>query len=296
MQILPSREAVLGYLKLATRPNVARRGITTTTQVQFNASQATLKMTHYPILITSDIVCPWCYVGHTRLSKAIEAHKKKYPDDTFHLRYLPFYLNPPPQMYSNSIPAFPVQSVNKREYYASKFGPERGKQIEERIVATAASEGLKFSFGGNTGISRNGHRLVYYGQNHGGEQGQNDVMLGLWKRYYEREVDITKLDVLVEVGVEAGLGTAEEIREYLESGRDGVEVDRLADEQRRNGVSGVPNYELMETWEVSGAQDPAVFQQLFERWKAMEAKKAKVNGEGKVEGEACSIDKPEACL
>lgn len=246
-------------------------------------------MTHYPILITSDIVCPWCYIGHTRLNKAIEAHKKQYPDDTFHLRYLPFYLNPPPQLESNNVPAFPVKSVNKRDYYAQKFGPERGKQIEERIVATAAGEGLKFSFGGNTGISRNGHRLVFYGQTHGGEEGQNAVMLGLWKRYYEREIDITTLDTLTEVGVEAGLGTAAEIREYLESGRDGVEVDRLAEEQKMNGISGVPNYVLMDTWEISGAQDPSAFLALMKRWKDMEAK-------GQVNAEETDAAKASACL
>lgn len=248
-------------------------------------------MTHYPITITSDVVCPWCYIGHTRLSRAISAHKAKYPSDTFHLRYLPFYLNPPPHLTSNSIPAFPVESVNKREYYASKFGPERGRAIEERIIATAAGEGLQFSFGGNTGISRNGHRLVYYAQTHGGEKAQNDVMLGLWKRYYEREVDITTLDTLTEIGVEAGLGTEQEVRAYLESGRDGVEVDRLAEQSRLNGVSGVPNYVLMDTWEVSGAQEPSVFEQLFERWKAMEAKgqaKGVENGEAdKVDGGSC---------
>lgn len=250
------------------------------------------KMTHYPILVTSDIVCPWCYIGHNRLSRAIAAHKAKYPSDTFALRYLPFYLNPPPQLESNSTPAFPVTSVNKRDYYAQKFGPERGKAIEERLIATAAEEGLKFSFGGNTGVSRNGHRLVYYGQTHGGERAQNDVMLGLWKRYYEREVDITTLETLTEVGVEAGLGTAEEVREFLESGRDGVEVDKLAEKSRMNGISGVPNYVLMDMWEISGAQDPNVFERLFERWKQMEAA-GKVEGfkDGQVENGGAS-----ACL
>ncbi|KAK5073014.1 hypothetical protein LTR64_000579 [Lithohypha guttulata] len=247
-------------------------------------------MTHYPILITSDIVCPWCYIGHTRLTKAISAHKQTYPNDTFHLRYLPFYLNPPPHLSSNNLPAFPVSSANKRDYMVAKFGAQRASDIESRLLAAAASEGLTFSMGGKTGISRNGHRLVYYGQTHGGEEGQNAVMLGLWKRYYEREVDITELDVLVEVGVEAGLGGAEEIREFLLSGRDGVEVDKLAEESRMNGISGVPNYVLMDTWEVSGAQEPQVFQQLFRRWKDMEAK-------GKVaSGEPAEDAKANACL
>lgn len=149
------------------------------------------------------------------------------------------------------MPAFPVQSVNKREYYATRFGAERAKEIEQRMIATFAGEGLSYDMNGATGISRNGHRLVYYAQHHGGEEAQNAVMLGLWRRYYEQAIDITKLDVLVEVGVEAGLGSTSEIKEYLESGRDGVEVDKLAEESRLNGISGVPNYVLMDTWEVS---------------------------------------------
>lgn len=247
-------------------------------------------MTNFPVLITSDIVCPWCYIGHTRLNKAITAHKEKYPEDTFTLKYLPFYLNPPPHLQSDDIPAFPVKSTNKREAYAAKFGEERGKQIEQMMLATAAGEGLRFSFGGKTGISRNGHRLVYFAQNHGGEESQNAVMLGLWKRYYEREVDITTLETLTEVGVEAGLGSAEEIKEYLESGRDGISVDKLAEESRMNGISGVPNYVLCDTWEVSGAQEPNTFLQLFQRWKDLEARKQQKTGrenEVKATGGAC---------
>lgn len=257
---------------LANTPRLPKPSKPTTPFPPRHFTTSPTKMTHYPILVTSDIVCPWCYIGHTRLSRAMAAHKEKHPADTFHLQYLPFYLNPPPQLQAADAPAFPVKSVNKRDYYAAKFGAERGRQIEDRIVAAAAADGLHFSFGGNTGVSRNGHRLVYYGQTHGGEEGQNNVMLGLWRRYYEREVDITQLEVLVEVGVESGLGSADEIRSYLESGRDGETVDKLAEEQRMNGVSGVPNYVLMDTWEVSGAQEPEVFLQLFQRWKDLEAK------------------------
>jgi predicted DsbA family dithiol-disulfide isomerase len=94
-------------------------------------------------------------------------------------------------------------------------------------------------------------------------------MLGLWRRYFEEEVDITELDVLVEIGVEAGLGSAEEVKKYLESGDDGREVDLLAEEAREKGISGVPHYEIQGRWEVEGAQDPVAFETLFRRWKNM---------------------------
>ncbi|KAL6244925.1 hypothetical protein RBB50_008453 [Rhinocladiella similis] len=247
-------------------------------------------MTNYNITITSDIVCPWCYIGHTRLSKAIAEHKKTYPDDKFHMKYLPFYLQPPPQLTANgpAPPPFPAPSRPRREHYAAKFGPERAKQIEAMMTQTAAGEGLNFKFGGMTGISRNGHRLVHWAQHHGGEDAQNDVMLGLWRRYFEQEVDITTLETLVEIGLEAGLGTKEEIKAYLESGKDGEEVDRIAEEARLKGISGVPNYEINDTWEVSGAQEPLAFRRLFLRWKDMESKGQVGDNDGKTaNGNGC---------
>lgn len=156
--------------------------------------------------------------------------------------------------------------------YAEKFGPTRAAQIFSTLSHVATEEGLNFKFGGNTGVSRNGHRLVHYAQTHGGEEAQNKAMLGLWKRYFEQEVDITDLDVLVDTGVEAGLGSAEEVKSYLESGEDGTQVDLLAEQARKKGISGVPNYEIQGTWEVSGAQEPLAFETLFKRYKSMEEK------------------------
>ncbi|KPI40934.1 uncharacterized protein AB675_10874 [Cyphellophora attinorum] len=230
-------------------------------------------MTQYNISITSDIVCPWCYIGHTRLSRAITHHKSIHPNDTFHLSYKSFYLNPAAQTGDYSQPPFPIPSSNRREYYASKFGPQRAIQIERMMIETAGREGLNFSFDGKTGPSRNGHRLVRYAQNHGGEDAQNRVMLGLWKRYFEDAVDITTLETLTEVGVEAGLGNEKEVKAYLESGKDAKEVDDEAEEARQKGINGVPNYEIQGIWEVSGAQEPRAFEQLFARWKEMEKKK-----------------------
>lgn len=237
-------------------------------------------MTQFNITITSDIVCPWCYIGHTRLSRAIAAHQKLHPEDTFALSYKAFYLNPAAQTGTSDGP-FPIQSFNRRDYYASKFGPDRGKQIEAMMIQTAASEGLNFSFDGNTGPSRNGHRLVRHAQSAGGETSQNDVMLGLWRRYFEQAVDITTLDTLTEIGVEAKLGSEADVKAYLESGKDAREVDEEAEEARSKGISGVPHYEIQGVWEVSGAQEPRAFESLFKRWKEMEKRgdaRTKVGG------------------
>ena len=166
--------------------------------------------------------------------------------------------------------------------YAEKFGPERAAMIHRNMAQVSKAEGLNFKFGGMTGDSRNGHRLVHYAQQHGGEDAQNKAMLGLWRRYFEQEVDITKLDVLVETGVEAGLGTEADVKKYLESGEGGKHVDILAEKARMEGISGVPNYTIQGQWEVSGGQDPNVFESLFKRWKQMEEKQGAVGPTGSV--------------
>ncbi|RMZ77566.1 hypothetical protein DV737_g4295, partial [Chaetothyriales sp. CBS 132003] len=259
--------------------------------------KAVARMTVYTIEITSDIVCPWCYIGHARLSRAIAKHKEAFPGDTFKLQYKPFYLDPAAQVYESlgagAEPApFPVPSKPRRQVYAQKFGPQRAKQLEEAMRQTAAREGLSFKYGGMTGPSRNGHRLVHYAQTHGGEEGQNAVMLALWRRYFEQEVDITTLDTLVAAGVEAGLGTADDVRRYLESGQDAKLVDEEAAEAVEKDIGGVPHYLIQGQWEVSGAQDPRAFEQLFQRWKATERPGAATDSAGKAidsTGQGCPV-------
>lgn len=53
-------------------------------------------MTKFDIEITSDTVCPWCYVGKQKLEKAIRTYNESHPesDDTFATTWKPFYLNP----------------------------------------------------------------------------------------------------------------------------------------------------------------------------------------------------------
>ncbi|KAK7810052.1 uncharacterized protein CFP56_014350, partial [Quercus suber] len=54
--------------------------------------------------ISSDTVCPWCFVGKKNLDKAIAASKDHYD---FEIRWHPFQLNP----------SAPKEGINKKEYY-----------------------------------------------------------------------------------------------------------------------------------------------------------------------------------
>lgn len=218
-------------------------------------------MTHFTISIVSDTVCPWCYVGKIKLDRGIKAYKAAHPDntnDTFSTTWLPFYLNP----------AAPKTSVNKRAYYKSKFGDDRATMIMDRLVGVGKEVGIDFSFGGNTGNTRDSHRLIQLGKTKGADV-QTRVVEELFKSYFENEGDITSHEMLQAAGVKAGLD-AVDVKEWLNSDKGGAQVDREVMEAQVRGVSGVPNFVMQGKYEIGGAQDAESFVKVFERIKQME--------------------------
>ncbi|KAL8695922.1 MAG: hypothetical protein Q9224_003074 [Gallowayella concinna] len=218
-------------------------------------------MTNFNISIVSDTVCPWCYVGKNKLDRAISLYRSSHPNstDTFSTTWYPFYLNPDA----------PKTGVDKRQYYMSKFGPERTPMIFDRLASAGKPVGIDFKFGGKTGNTRDSHRLIQLAKTKGPKM-QTRVVEELFKSYFEQEEDITSHTVLKAAAEKAGLEEGE-IREWLESNKGGKEVDREVVEAQMKAVSGVPHFTIQDKFEIAGAQDPQAFVQIFERVKAMES-------------------------
>ncbi|KAF7167545.1 hypothetical protein CNMCM6106_003054 [Aspergillus hiratsukae] len=234
-------------------------------------------MTNINIQIISDTVCPWCYVGYRRLSRAITAHKASYPTDTFTLTWHAFYLNP-------ASPGYP--GVDKREYYVSKFGEERVAAIFSRLVAAGEADGIAFRFGGMTGNTRDSHRVLWYaalkekearargaatnGSGSGGEEKvgglQTRVAEQFFRAYFEEEKNITDRKVLVDAAAAGGLDRGE-VERLLESGDGGKEVDLEAERARRRLVTGVPYFTVQGQYAIEGADEPETFLEVFEKVK-----------------------------
>ncbi|KAL8959017.1 MAG: hypothetical protein Q9183_005717 [Haloplaca sp. 2 TL-2023] len=219
-------------------------------------------MTNFTISIISDTVCPWCYVGKNKLDRAISTHRSSHPsstpDDTFSITWLPFYLNPDA----------PKPGVDKRQYYMSKFGPERTPLMFDRLAQVGKDVGIDFKFGGKTGNTRDSHRVIQLAKTKG-EGMQTKVVEELFRAYFEEEKDITSHEVLQAAAVKAGLPETE-TKEWLGSDKGGKEVDKEVKEAQMMAVSGVPHFTLQGKYEIGGAQDPEAFVQIFEKIKAME--------------------------
>ncbi len=155
-------------------------------------------MIHKPVIkidVVSDVICPWCYIGKRRLEKAIDQLKN---DFDFEVDYHPFELNPDT----------PKEGRNHKEYLSKKFGGEdQYHQMTNRVVAIAATEGLNFDFNKQT-ISPNtldAHRLIAYARREGK---QHQMKEALMNAYFEKGVDLTQTQNLVEVAGRLGMNSA----------------------------------------------------------------------------------------
>lgn len=223
-------------------------------------------MTVFRITVTSDTVCPWCYVGRRQLQRAQQLWQQKHPgtSDSFNVTYQPYQLNP-------DSPRGPGNSKDKQQYYHSKFGAERTAMMQGRLSQIGEQLGIRFKYGGKVGNTRDSHRLVHLAKNYGNEVELKTVD-GLFAAYFENEQDITDHDTLKAVAREAGIPEDEFQKAIVGSDEGGKEVDEAATDARLHGVSGVPDYVIQDRININGGQDASVFVQAFEQIKALEAK------------------------
>ena len=221
-------------------------------------------MTNFRINVVSDTVCPWCYVGHKQLQSAIKMWQAKPSgaNDTFTVAYFPYQLNP-------HLAKGPASSFSKQKYYEDKFGAARTSMMQQRLKQVGDELGIQFKFGGQTGNTRDSHRLVRLAKEFG-EDAEGKVIEGLFAAYFENERDITSYDTLREVAVLSGIPEADFQKAIVDSDTGGPEVDEEIAKARAEGVTGVPDFTIQDRFQWSGARDPDDFLCILEKAKASE--------------------------
>jgi len=191
--------------------------------------------------VVSDVVCPWCFIGKSRLEKALALN----PDIPVEVRYHPYFLNP----------WVPREGMARTDYLTTKFGsPEGYGQIAQRVKAAAAAEGLTYA---SEKMARQPntldcHRLIRWA----GEIGRAAAMKQrLMDLYFTEGGDLSDPDVLAQAAADVGLDRAE-ISDRLASDRDVAAVEAQARAAQEAGINGVPFFILGGRYAVSGAQEP----------------------------------------
>jgi predicted DsbA family dithiol-disulfide isomerase len=207
-------------------------------------------VTPITIDVVSDVVCPWCFIGKSRLEKALALK----PDIKVEVRYHPYFLNP----------WVPREGMTRQEYLTTKFGsPERYQAIAGRVVAAAAAEGLTYAVDKMTRQPNtlDCHRLILWAQSTGKAAQMKQRLMEL---YFTAGADLSDREVLVRAAAEVGLDP-DQTREMLASDADVERVESAANSAKDAGIDGVPTFILGGVAAITGAQSPEVLANAIEQ-------------------------------
>lgn len=203
------------------------------------------------IEVFSDVICPWCYVGHARLQQALAARSERAPE----VLWLPFELNP----------AMPVEGRNRREYLMERFGrPDPFADGQRQLLAIGAELGIDFQFDAieRAPNTRRAHALAAAALRRSAST-QAEVIRRLFAAYFTEGRDVGDPAVLADIGVAAGM-TPAAAAAALDDPVLHAEIRALEDLAQRSRITGVPTFVFDRRQGFSGAQPLPVFLQAID--------------------------------
>ncbi len=190
------------------------------------------------IIIVSDFVCPWCYIGLAE----VERVQQEYDVD---VEFAPFLLRP----------ETPPEGMPSRRFVEPDAPPtameQRGKTL-----------GLEFKRGRTW--SSNSH-IALEAAEFAGEHGDRWAFhRAMFKAYFEDLLDIGDIETVVKIGASVGLD-AEALRATLETGVYRDHVDEGIAWSQGIGVTAVPTFVFNEQYGMVGAQDLSAFRVMMDK-------------------------------
>ena len=200
--------------------------------------------------IVSDVVCPWCIIGHKRLEIAMDELRDEM---RFEIDWHPFELNPD----------MPPEGENIVDHVIRKYGITVEDSERNRTMLAEIGQGLGFTF--NISPERriyntfDAHRVLHWA----GEQGRQQALnMALFREYFTEGNNPSDPEVLRRAAGSVSLD-ADEAAAIAAS-------DRYADAVRAEerlyqdaGISAVPTFIVNERYMISGAQEPDMLVKAF---------------------------------
>ena len=192
------------------------------------------------IKIFSDTICGWCFIGQTKLNKAL----KNFPNTKFEIEHVPFQLNPD----------MPKEGIERDEYLKIKFGGKKFAQpMYDRMTEEAKKENLNFNLNNikktpNTVLS---HLLIKLAEQ---TNVQNQVKDKIYRSYFIKGLDIGNKEILINIATEFNIKESE-VSNFFNP--DNVKkVNSYIGIAKEKEINGVPFFEIGKDV-VSGAQSSA---------------------------------------
>jgi len=206
-----------------------------------------------------DVICPFCYIGHMELLKAIKECSSL--PVSFEIECRPFRLL---TTFSDDEP-----SVDRVSYLKARLGEEGFAGVSQKVEkwkdAQQCFDGPQISMNGIISSSTRAHRLMMKAFEVGGQMKQQAVLLLLLKAFNIDNKDVSDVNVLADCAIGAGLMSREQAVMFIQSDEWKAQVEEMSAEARVNGVTGVPFTVIEGRWAVSGSQSAEAYSQIFRK-------------------------------
>jgi predicted DsbA family dithiol-disulfide isomerase len=189
------------------------------------------------IKVFADTICGWCFIGQTRLNKALKA----FPETKFEIEHVPFQLNTD----------MPKEGIERSKYLEIKFGgKEFAQPMYDRMTEEANKEGLNFNLDNikktpNTVLS---HLLIKLAKQ---SNVHNEVKEKIYQSYFIEGLDIGNKEILINIGKE--FNVKENVINNFFNPENVEKVNSYIAIAKENEINGVPFFEIRKDF-ISGAQ------------------------------------------
>ena len=192
------------------------------------------------IKVFADTICGWCFIGQTKLNKAV----KNFPETKFEIEHVPFQLNPD----------MPKEGIERDQYLKMKIGgKEFAQPMYDRMTEEAKKEDLNFNLNNikktpNTVLS---HLLIKLAKQ---TNVQNQVKEKIYHSYFAEGLDIGNKEILINIATEFNIKESE-VNNFFNPNN--VEkVNSYVGIAKEKEINGVPFFEIGKDV-ISGAQSSA---------------------------------------
>jgi len=189
------------------------------------------------IKVFADTICGWCFIGQTKLNKAL----KNFPENKFQIEHIPFQLNPD----------MPQEGIERDQYLKIKFGgKELAQPMYDRMAEEANKEGLNFKLE-NIKVTPNtifSHLLIKLAQQ---TNVQNEIKEKIYQSYFVEGLNIGNKEVLIKIGKIFNI-KEDAISNFFNSGNI-KKINSYISIAKEKKINGVPFFEIGKDF-ISGAQ------------------------------------------
>lgn len=200
--------------------------------------------------IVSDVSCPWCIVGYSALSQALDSLAEQIDAE---IHWQPFELNP----------SMPAEGEDVNQHLMHKYGIN-----EQQIEANRANlhqRGLDVGYefghrgGGRIYNTFDAHRLLHWA---GLEGKQTALKLALFDLYFKQAGDPSDHSQLLKVIEQVGL-EVNQAQQILSSDQYAQDVRQAQQRYQSSGISSVPAVIINNKHLISGGQPADIFKQAL---------------------------------